>query len=155
MPKQWNWFNLTCVAQSWYMQACFSFSRFFFMDYRWLVNTEVTQKKKTQCETAAGSARRSIGMLLVFDIPPSLSVVSLSLSNTHTLLCTMMFFFFLVFKHIYSFVLLMINLQIVWTLHCTVPFHLQQVQPLMHVMHKWSSTWQDGVSLTLTPWMRC
>jgi len=60
------------------------------------VTREVTQKKKRQCERAAGSARRRSGMLLVFDIPP-LSVQPLSHTHRHThththTMCTVIFF---------------------------------------------------------------
>ena len=72
-------FFLAFLAQSWYMAPCYSFICFV-MDYRWLVNREVAQKEKRQCKSAAGSARRGSGMLLVFDIPPSLFSLSLSLS---------------------------------------------------------------------------
>lgn len=136
------------LAQSWYdMQLCYSFSRFF-MDYRWLVNREVAQKKKRQCKSAAGCARRSSGMLLVFDIPPSLPLfpslshsVSLCLSLTHTLFA----FPSSPHPHLSSFPL-MLNFYIVGTLYCkcTLPYSEQLwSQLVMHTPQRWFSIRQD------------
>ena len=117
------------------------FLSFFHGDYyRWLLNREVRQKRKIQCKSAAGSARRGSGMLLVFDIPPSLFVQPLPLSisrslhthththrhrhthrHTHTL-----YTMICLHPHLYFF-RLMLNFHMVVTLCWKVPHHKQLI----------------------------